>query len=119
MLNAVVDDLNFVSADAVPADYDAPGKMADRDYLVRTLHALSFDIIDHLVDVLSAAVEFRRVDVNNKRFAHDCRHGDTGRIRHPVVGVNKVEVLALSQIHHKSGIAVDLIVHFYYLVLSY
>ena len=69
ILRSIVHHLNLVTTDAVSAYYDAACVMADGNYRIRTFHALSLDIVDDLVDMFAAAVEFRRVNVNNERLA--------------------------------------------------
>src|SRR4030042_2759792 len=101
--NTVVDYFDFVPADAVSADYDASRKMAHSDDFCCSLHTLALDVINHLVDVLAAAVEFRGVDVHYKRPSTDCCDGDTRGVCHPVVRVDNIELLVLGQIDRQRG----------------
>ena len=64
---------------------------------------MAFDVINVLVDVLAAAVELGRVDLDDQGFAAAGRQGHAGREGHPVVGVDQVEYFAFSQVDHAVG----------------
>ncbi len=57
--NAAVHHFDFLTAYPVPADYDIAGKMTYGDYSIGDMHTFSLDIVNHLIDMLAAAVEFR------------------------------------------------------------
>ena len=65
----VVDDFDLVRVDAVVMRDEVLGQVADRDDPHRAVHAATLDVVDSLIDVQAAAVEFGRVDVNDQRHA--------------------------------------------------
>ena len=95
-LNAVMHHFHFFTADAVSADDNIAGKMADSDYFVRLLHSLSLDVVNHLVDMLAAAVEFCGMHVYDQWFFANRCDPNPRRISHPVMGVNDVEFCIFS-----------------------
>ena len=110
-LDTVIDDVDLLGAEAVTTDHDATGEMTHGNDLVGPLHALPLDIIHDLVDMLTASVELGRMNVHDQRLAGHGGHRHPGRIRHPVVSVNHVELFALRQLHRHGGIAMDLLIH--------
>ncbi len=95
-LDAVINDFNFIAADTVSAHDNIAGKMAHGNDFVGPVHAFSFDVINHLVYMLAAAVEFCRMHVHNQRSSTYSRHGNSRRIGHPVMGVDNIKLLIFS-----------------------
>ncbi len=56
--DGVVDDFHLGRIDAVVVGDQILGQIADGDDLHRAVHAAAFDVVDALIDVDAAAVEF-------------------------------------------------------------
>ncbi len=70
--------------------------MTDGDDFGRPFHALTLNVVNHLIDMLAASVEFCRVYVNDQRFSADGCYSDARRIGHPVVSVYNIKFLIFS-----------------------
>jgi len=82
--------------------------VAHADDAVGRRESAALEVHDRGVAVLAAAVELGRVDVGDEGLARRLRGGDAGRVGHPVVGVNDVELLAGRDSAHDVGVARDL-----------
>ncbi len=106
--HAVVHHFDLLGRDAVTADDDVAGIVAHRDDPGRRVHPAPFNVVDVLIDMLAAAVEFRRMHVNHQGFAGPGDQRNAGRKRHPVVGMDEVVFFGLGQLEHALGVALDL-----------
>ena len=95
MLDAVVDDLDFLRVAAVVVDDDIPGEAADGDDLISLVDAHAFDVVYSLIHRISRTIELGAVDVDDEGHAFEACGGDTGWKGHPVVGVDNVEGFVL------------------------
>ena len=110
-LDTVINHLDLLARHTVTVHDHIPRILAHRDHPVRRVHTGSLDLVDLLVDMLAAAVKFRRMNLNHQRFAAHRRRRHPRRKSHPVVGMDHVETLTHRQPRRRLGIAIDLRIH--------
>ncbi len=76
-----------------------------------TFHAGPFDIVDHLVHMLTATIKLGRVNVHNEGLAGCGRDRHPRGIGHPVMSVNDVKFLSEGQFCRDCRIALYLSIH--------
>ena len=82
--------------------------MADANDARRGVHPGPLDVVNALVHVQAGAVELGRVHVHDEGLAAAERDGDAGGIRHPVVRVHEIELLAAREAACKHRVALYL-----------
>ena len=95
-----------MASQALETARDAPD--ADRDHAHRGVHAAALDVVDAMVDVLARTVELRGVHVHDERPPGGAGDPHAGGIRHPVMGVDDVELEVGGGLGGEPGVPLDL-----------
>ena len=85
--------------------------MGDRDNPLSSLHSLSLNIVDFLIDVLARTVKLGGMDVHDQGFFGGFGQSDSGGVGHPVMGMNDVEGVLFCKKSNQAGIASDFCEH--------
>src|SRR5207237_73783 len=105
LLDGVVDDLDLGRIDAIVMRDLVFGEIAYGDDLHRAVHAAAFDVVDALIDVSTATVKLRGVDVNDERHALHRGNRQASGERHPVMRVNDIEPFMAADLGGEGRIA--------------
>ncbi len=105
--NGVVDDFDLGRVDAVMVSDQVLGQITDGDDLHGAVHPTAFDVVDALIHVQARPVEFRAVNVNDQGNALESGNGHPGGKRHPIVGMDHVDVFRAGDFRRQRRIAGD------------
>ena len=82
--------------------------MADRYNMVGTVQPRPLHIVDSLIDMVAAAIEFRRMDMNHKRFSGHVGNSLGSRKGYPVMSVYYIKRSTCNRLSRLMSITVYL-----------